>query len=157
MINRIKSLFAADKSSAAAEMDRDEELHMAAASLLVEAACLDGEFDDAERKTISAMLSGQFELDAEEVETLIGEAELAVEEAGELYAFTKVIKDRYSNEERIGIIEMLWEVAFADGNVDHFEANLIRRVGGLIFVSDKDRGIARQRVIARLGITENAV
>ena len=55
------------------------------------------------------------------------------------------------------MIEMLWEVAFADGRLDHFESNLIRRVGGLIFVSDRDRGDARKRVMARLGITQGAV
>jgi uncharacterized tellurite resistance protein B-like protein len=49
----------------------------------------------------------------------------------------------------------LWEVAFADGQVDHFESNLIRRIGGLLFVSDLDRGLAKQRVMARLGITSN--
>ena len=50
------------------------------------------------------------------------------------------------------MIEMLWEVAFADGKADHYEKNLISRVAGLIFVSDKDRGEARKRVLARLGI-----
>jgi uncharacterized tellurite resistance protein B-like protein len=50
------------------------------------------------------------------------------------------------------MIEMLWEVAFSDGREDAFEKNLIQRVAGLIFVSDKDRGLARKRVMARLGI-----
>ena len=47
---------------------------------------------------------------------------------------------------------MLWEVVFADGKADAFEQNLIQRVAGLIFVSDRDRGLARKRVIDRLGI-----
>ncbi|HJO87881.1 MAG TPA: TerB family tellurite resistance protein [Rhodospirillales bacterium] len=50
------------------------------------------------------------------------------------------------------MIEMLWEVAYADGNVDHFEANLISRIAGLIYVNDRGRGDAKKRVIARLGI-----
>ena len=52
---------------------------------------------------------------------------------------------------------MLWEVAFADGNLDHFESNLISRIAGLIFVSDRDRGDAKKRVMARLGINPTKV
>ena len=55
------------------------------------------------------------------------------------------------------MIEMLWQVAFADGNVDMYESNLIRRVAGLIFVSDVERGRAKKRVQARLGIPERSV
>jgi len=55
------------------------------------------------------------------------------------------------------MIELLWQVAFADGNVDMYEANLIRRVAGLIYVSDVDRGRAKKRVEARLGINESPV
>ena len=68
-----------------------------------------------------------------------------------------MIKDRYTPEERIGMIEMLWQVAFADGNVDMYESNLIRRVAGLIYVSDIERGRAKKRVQARLGINEGSV
>ncbi len=152
MINRIKELFSV-KAEQTETGHSDEELHLAAAALLVEAACMDGNFDDDERASITGILKDRFELSSDETETIITEAEQAVEHSGQLYAFTRVIKDRYSDEERIGMLEMLWEVAFADGNVDHFEDNLIRRVAGLIFISDRDRGIARKKVMARLGIT----
>lgn len=145
MINRIKSLFA----GAAEPLPRADELHLATAALLVEAASLDGAFDAAERADIARLLRQRFALSDEEVATLVAEAELAVQESGQLYGFTRVVKDRYDAAERIRIIEMLWEVAFADGDVDHFESNLIRRVGGLLFVSDRDRGLAKQRVMAR--------
>jgi uncharacterized tellurite resistance protein B-like protein len=65
--------------------------------------------------------------------------------------------DQYTPEQRIGMIEMLWQVAFADGNVDMYESNLIRRVAGLIFVTDMDRGLAKKRVMARLGIKDGSV
>jgi uncharacterized tellurite resistance protein B-like protein len=147
MIDRIKALFA----GGADELPRTDELHVAAAALLVESALLDGHFDAAERANIERLLRERFGLGDEEVATLIAEAELAVEKTGQLYGFTRVIKDRYEPAERIAIVEMLWEVAFADGAVDHFESNLIRRVGGLLFVTDRDRGLAKQRVQARLG------
>ncbi|PKQ01791.1 MAG: TerB family tellurite resistance protein, partial [Alphaproteobacteria bacterium HGW-Alphaproteobacteria-12] len=59
----------------------------------------------------------------------------------------------YSEEERVGVIEKMWEVVYADGVLDDYEANLLRRVAGLIYVPDRESGQARQRVIARLGIT----
>jgi uncharacterized tellurite resistance protein B-like protein len=65
---------------------------------------------------------------------------------------TRAIVDRFDEAERVGMIEMLWEVVYADGRVDDYEANLLRRVGGLIYVSDRDRGEARKRVEARLGL-----
>jgi uncharacterized tellurite resistance protein B-like protein len=150
MINRIKALFS-EGSAKAGPLGKDE-LQAAAAALLVEAACMDGHFDADERKSILALMKSHFDLNNEESETLIAEAEAVVEESGDLYTFTRVIKDRYETKQRIEMIEMLWEVAFADGSVDYFEANLISRIAGLIYVNDRDRGEARKRVMARLGI-----
>jgi uncharacterized tellurite resistance protein B-like protein len=69
-------------------------------------------------------------------------------------SFTRTIKDGYSPEDRVEIIEMLWEVAYADGVLHDYEANLLRRVGGLIYVSDQDRGDARKRVLTRMGLAD---
>ena len=68
--------------------------------------------------------------------------------------FTRVIKDRYSPEERVELVEMAWEVVYADGELHDYEANLLRRLGGLLYVSDKERGDARKRVLARLQLTD---
>ena len=148
MINRIKALFA-PAQVAAAPLSHEDELRLAAAALLVEAASMDGAFGQAERTEIARLLSKRFALSDEEVATLMEEAAFAVQRTGQLYGFTRVLKDRFDDKERIEMIEMLWEVALADGDVDHFESNLIRRVGGLLFVSDRERGLAKQRVMAR--------
>ena len=153
MRDRIKALFEKAGSSGAQELDRNNELQLAAAALLVESASIDGNFDKDERQSISKLLVSHFKLSASETEILIDRAELVVKESGQLFGFSKVVKDEYDEHDRVNIIEMLWEVAFADGNVDEFEKNLIQRVAGLIFVSDKDRGLARKRVMARLGIS----
>ncbi len=159
MINRIKALLAGGGQSKSLEKKEEPETEprLAAAALLVEQAKVDGDFDDRERRRIFDLLADRFALNQEETETLIRAADEAVDQSSQLYAFTRLIKDHYTPEQRIGMIEMLWEVAYADGRVDHFEANLMRRVGGLIHVSDRDRGEARKRVIARLGITETPV
>jgi uncharacterized tellurite resistance protein B-like protein len=152
MINRILALFDGPNGALLAKPD---ELQLAAAALMVEAASMDGKFDAAEHAKIARLLTERFMLSDEEAETLIEEAVAAVGKSGQLYGFTRIVKDRYEAADRIRMIEMLWEVAFADGQVDHFESNLIRRIGGLLFVSDLDRGLAKQRVMARLGITSN--
>ena len=154
MLNRIKELLTPERTARSPESRSGEELHLAAASLLVESASMDGNFDENERQCIITLLQNQFELSIEETITLIDEAEHAVEGTGQLYGFTRVVKDCYDEGDRINIIEMLWEVAYADGNADPFEKNLILRVAGLIFVSDKDKGLAKKRVMARLGISD---
>lgn len=153
MLNRIKSFFVdldgSDTASVAHSHDVDE-LHLAAAALLVEAACLDEDFDDAERARIGPLVQDRFGLTAEETKTLIETAEREVEDANQILHFTRAIKDGFNHDERIVMIEMLWEVAFADGKLHDYEANLLRRVGGLIYVSDQDIGAARKRVLARI-------
>ncbi len=159
MINRIKALLTGGGQSKSIESEEDPEAQarLAAAALLVEQAQVDGDFDERERERISELLADRFDLDQEECGTLMQAADEAVDKSSQLYGFTRVIKDHYTPEQRIAMMEMLWEVAYADGRVDHFEANLMRRVGGLIHVSDRDRGEARKRVAARLGISETPV
>ena len=152
MLNRIKTLFDGGGETAVEPLSRGDHLQLAAAALLVESARMDGAFDGDERLSIGTLLKSRFELSDVECSTLIEEADQAVCETSQLYAFTRVIKDNFDKADRIEMIEMLWEVAFADGHADDFEHNLIQRVAGLIYVSDRDRGIARKRVMARLGI-----
>jgi uncharacterized tellurite resistance protein B-like protein len=66
--------------------------------------------------------------------------------------FTSAIKDGLDHAERVQLIEMLWEVVYADGQLHDYEASLLRRVSGLLYVSDRESGEARKRVLARLGV-----
>ena len=114
---------------------------------------IDGDFGDAERQTIAGQLADRFHLSAAEVEALIEDARQAAEESSQLYAFTRVVKDGFSPAERLRMIEMLWEVAYADGRLHDYEASLVRRVAGLIYVPDRDSGAARKRALRRLGLS----
>ena len=150
MIGRLKQLFDRPHTgSAGAQGTAPDALPLAAAALLVEAAFMDGTMDEAERTTIVALLRQQFGLNAGEARELLAEGEAAVQATGDLYKFTRVLKDAFSPEERVRILEMLWAVALADGRVDHFESNLIRRISGLLYVSDRESGEARKRVLAQ--------
>jgi uncharacterized tellurite resistance protein B-like protein len=129
---------------------RDEQA--AAAALMVEAARLDGAFTNRERQKIGTLLTQRFALPPHLAEQLLDRAERTATESVAWQGFTRAIKDALEPEQRIGIIEMLWEVAYADGELHDYEASLLRRVAGLLYVDDKTSGEARLRVMARLGI-----
>jgi len=153
MINRIKALFGAGAPGTAAPAAHSiEEKHIAAMALLVEAACMDGDFGAAEQASIRDIASRRFELNQDEIETLIGLAKAQQDHSNQLFRFTHEIKQGFGPAERLQILEMLWEIVYADGVLHDFEANLLRRVSGLLYVSERDRGNARKRVMARLGI-----
>ena len=153
MINRIKSLLtgARARPQAAAEAKAAGDLHLAAAALLVEAAWLDQDFDESERCRIIALVKKRFGLSAAEAETLVVAAEEEVHGATQILPFTRLIKDSFSHAERIEMVEMLWQVVYADGVLHDHEAALMRQIGGLVYVSDQERGAARKRVLAAIG------
>ena len=152
MIDRIRKLLLGEDGGGGDAPDAaGDDPQVAAVALLIEAAVMDGDFDEAERHVIAGLLEHRFGLDPGAVEDLIAAGEDAVEGSSQLYAFTRVVKQDFDFEQRIGMIEMLWEVAYADGEVHDFEASLVRRVSGLIHVSDRDSGTARKKVLARLG------
>lgn len=129
---------------------KPDELELAVAALLVEAARMDDAFDAGERATIERLLAERFDLAPDAVRTLVEAAEEKVQQTAQYFPFTREITKRLTTEQRVGIIEMLWEVAYADGVLDPQEDALLRQIGGLIHVPDKDRGLARQRALAKL-------
>jgi uncharacterized tellurite resistance protein B-like protein len=136
---------------AAGERGR-EALQVALAALFVELAGSDDHFDDAERAVIRRLLERRFNLSPEEGRALLAVGEREAGRSAELFHFARVINERLSPEQRIELIEMLWEVALADGVLDQYEDTLLRRIAGLIYVADRERGLARRRVARRLGL-----
>lgn len=127
-------------------------MHMATACLLVEAAQMDDDFDIGERAKIGELVQRRFGLSAADSDSLLQAAEEKVAQSVEIFGFTREIKDTCSPEERIEVMEMLWDVAYADGELHDLEANLMRRLAGLLHVTDRDSGLARKRVLARRGL-----
>jgi uncharacterized tellurite resistance protein B-like protein len=150
MIAGLRKLMFGNDASASGAADQTDDLHLAAAALLVEAAILDGHLEVSERDAISTGLGEHFGLGDDETAALIEKAETTVADSVELYGFTRTIKDRLEPEERVAILEMIWQVAYADGSVHDYEAGLARRVAGLLYVSDRESGEARKRVLSRL-------
>ncbi len=130
----------------------DASVTVAAAALLVEAALADGTFDATERDHIKDVLSHVFALSEEDIEAVISDAEEMVAESNQLYGFAKTVKDTLDYDRRVELMQMLWEVVYADGQLDDFEANLVRRVSGLLYVTDQDSGRARKAALEHLGL-----
>lgn len=128
----------------------DEKLELSVAALMVEAARMDDTFDPAERAVIERLLAAKFELGAEAAHRLVAQAEAAMKKSTQYFPFTHRVVESMSPGERVQVIEMLWKVAYADGVLDPHEDMLVRRIAGLIYVPDRDRGLARRRALEKL-------
>jgi uncharacterized tellurite resistance protein B-like protein len=133
-----------------------DELQLAVAALLVEAARMDDNFGAEERTAIERLLAARFDLTPEAVHTLIETAERKMSASMQYFPFTHAITTRLSTEQRVGIIEMLWEVAYADGVLDPQEDALLRQIAGLIHVPDRERGEARKRALEKVAAARQA-
>ncbi len=126
----------------------DEKL--AAAALMVEVATRDGEFSRREREHILYLLEHRLGLSSQDALELFVEALATQNKANHMLDFTRKIKDHFDEAGRENILELLWEVVFADEEEDAYESNLMRRVTGLLYISDRRSGILRKKVKARL-------
>jgi uncharacterized tellurite resistance protein B-like protein len=149
MLDRLKSLFSEPLPSSGARHHTPAELQLAAAALLVEAAHQDAEFDADERALVDRLVRERFGLDSDEAAALAAAADAAVADSVDLYGFTRRLKDAFDHAERIGMIEMLWQVVYADGKLHDHEAGLLRRAAALLYVSDRESGEARKRVLRK--------
>ena len=148
MIKKIQGLLGLGSEAASGDDDVDD-IQLAAAALLVEVATVDKDFDSAERARILAFVQERFALEEEVAAQLLAKAEAEVEGSVQLYAITSAIRQGLSYEDRVELMECLWHVAYADGDADSFEDQLMRRIGELIYVTDRDRGETRKKAIAQ--------
>jgi uncharacterized tellurite resistance protein B-like protein len=129
----------------------DNDYRLAAAALLVHAAAIDGNLSDPERDRLHAVIKRRFELDDASTDTLLEEAAAAEQEAVDLYRFTSVLNRSLEDAGRRRMVEMMWEIVYADGRVTEFEDNLIWRAADLLGVSARERIELRQQVARRRG------
>ena len=114
-------------------------------ALLIHAAKIDDNYTDVEKKIIKKALISLNAITLNEAEELLKKAEKKEQESNQIIEFTKEIK-KNSMEFRIKIIEILWKIVYSDGSSDSYESNLIRRVCGLLYVSDKDSGMIKSKI-----------
>jgi uncharacterized tellurite resistance protein B-like protein len=136
-------------TAAPAEFRAPPDLRDAVAVLLVEAAHRDDVFGPEERAVITRLLKNKYALSERECGELMAAAEHANANITQLHPYTRAVTEQMDYEARLELIEMMWEVVYADGVLDPDEDALIRRLANLIYVTDRDRVLARQRVVAR--------
>lgn len=124
----------------------DEDARLALTALLVRVARTDGDYAANEKERITRIITARYDLSPFEASKLQGDAETLEGEAPDTVRFTRAIKDAVPYEERIGVIEALWQVALVDGDRAAEENALLRLVASLLGIEDRDSALARQRV-----------
>jgi uncharacterized tellurite resistance protein B-like protein len=124
----------------------ENDYRLAAAALLVHAAAIDGDISEAERNKLHGLIRQRFDLDDAAADELVLEATEAEHEAVDLYHFTSTINRSLDEDGRRRMVEMMWEIVYADGHADELEENLIWRAADLLGISTRDRVTLRQRV-----------
>ena len=149
--------FIADVVSPTAPEQRafdDTGYRLAATALLVHVVSLDGEPSKAEKRKLHSLIESRFGLDPGTADQLIASATLAEGEAVDLYHFTSVIMRSVDEAGRLRIVEMMWELVYADGQVSEFEDNVVWRAADLLGVSSRDRLDLKHRIAAGQSVPE---
>ena len=115
------------------------------AALLIHGAKIDENYTDKEKKIIKVALINLNNINSNQAEELMKLAEKKEEESNQMLEFTKEIK-KYPMEFRLKIIEIIWKIVYSDDISDNYETNLMRRICGLLYISDKDNGIIKTKV-----------
>ena len=114
-------------------------------ALLIHAAKIDENYTEDEKKIIKKTIMELNKISSNQADELLKLAEKKEEESNQIVEFTKEIK-KYSMEFKLKIIEIIWKIVYSDGTSDNYESNLIRRICGLLYISDKDNGIIKTKV-----------
>ena len=115
------------------------------AALLIHAAKIDENYTDNEKEIIKRALKNLSNINSDQIDEIMSQAEKKEEEQNQIVEFTKEIKN-YSMESRLKIIEVIWKIVYSDATSDIYESNLIRRICGLLYISDKDNGIIKTKI-----------
>ena len=150
MLKGIKQFFDKHFREEPARADEAEHaVRLATAALLLEMMRMDYEVRDAEKETVMDALRRKFELSDEETAELLRLAEEEAGQATDYYQFTSLINQGFALERKIKVIEHLWEVAYADGELDKYEEHMVRRIAELLYVPHKDFIAAKHRVLGQ--------
>jgi uncharacterized tellurite resistance protein B-like protein len=152
MFSTVKNWLSQNDTQAVTEVSESLELAQLVTALLVEAAGADGKITDEETQLISEIISVQFELSDDEMVTVLSDAVNDYTDRIEIHGLMRRLREKADYEERIGVLELVWMVVLSDDRLDHIEAQLMRRLAGLLYISDVDSGLAAQTARTRLGI-----
>ena len=135
MFDKLKTFF--DKKTEISEFSFDSD-KIAIVALLISTAKYDGNFDDSEKIEIQKLIESYFSLSSQNTDDLFKAAEKIESEANDLHQFTRSLNEVLNEEEKLKIMELIWKIVMADGIIDNYEENLVRRLSGLLYLQDKD-------------------
>ena len=147
MINFLKKVLNSQNSSEYKEDNKKLEL---LCGLMIEAAYTDGQVDESELDKIKLSLTNVFEENSEEVNITIKEAINNKNNSKSLHHYTSFINKNFNEDKKLLLIEALWEIVLSDGEIHDYESNLIRRLAGLLYISDVNSGNAKKRALNKI-------
>ena len=152
MLNFVIKFLNGERTSPEDE-DRDPalDIKIAACALLLEMANTDGEFSESEKLNIISYLKNNFSLSCDDVEMLINAALIKSENSIDFWQFTSLINKNYSVSEKIGIIEAIWRIAYADGILDKYEDYLVHKLANLLRLTQKQLIDAKLKILNETG------
>ena len=147
MINLLKNILNNQESEGDKDYNKNLEL---LCGLMIEAAYTDGQIDEAEIDKIKLSLIKVFDEDPDEVNKVIKEAIKNKNNSKSLHHYTSFINKNYQDKKKLLLIEALWEIVLSDGEIHDYESNLLRRLAGLLYISDINSGNARKRALDKI-------
>ena len=144
MLNLLKNILNTQNSEKDDNNNKDLEL---LCGLMIEAAYTDGKVDEIELNKIKSSLINIFSENPKDVDLVLEKAEENKNNSKSLHHYTSFINKNFDEKKKILLIEALWEIVLSDGQVHDFESNLIRRLAGLLYISDVNSGNARKRAL----------
>jgi uncharacterized tellurite resistance protein B-like protein len=130
------------------EKNTNRKIQIATCALLLELANADSEFADVEKESIISIIKSNFNLSDNEVNELINETEKELKQSIDLWQFTNLINQNFSEDEKVKILEYAWKVIYADGRLDQYEDYLVHKIANLLRLSHE------QLIKAKLKVSE---
>ena len=147
MLQSLKKIFSNEKNIIAENQNKEIDI---LSGLMIEAANTDGKITQEELNKISYSLINVFKENPKHVEESLTKAFENKDNSRSLYFYTSKLNKSYSDEKKINLLEVLWEIILSDNEVHDFEANLIRRLAGLLYISDIECGNAKIRATQKV-------
>ena len=137
MLKKISNIFK-KKVTETPDEESLSSISKACSSLLIEVALSDKDFDEEEITSMKEILKTTQGISDETINELVSNAKQTVDESTSLYNYTREVNDNFSYDDKLLLLQSLWDIAYADGNVDKYEEHLIRKISDLIYISHSD-------------------
>lgn len=146
MFEFLKKVLQPQEESVKKADDNLFKLQVSVCVLLVDIAKIDGDFSDDEKSKITSILTNSFQLEEKDVPGMIRKAEEFLRKDDSIYDFTQVINNSLNNEDKYELLKNLWRLVYVDKNKDMYEEHLVKKIGGLLDLDNRDVIAARMNV-----------